>query len=114
MAKVTVDSANEVYMDFCEDETIKILHVDDEVAFLTVAKQCLEEQSKIQVDTALSAKEALKKLNRLEYDAVVCDYPSPLSLPHDVCCLPRISVWTSASWYKTWLGKYHQAAFPLQ
>ena len=77
MAKVTVDSANEVYMDFCEDETIKILHVDDEVAFLTVAKQCLEEQSKIQVDTALSAKEALKKLNRLEYDAVVCDYKMP-------------------------------------
>jgi PAS domain S-box-containing protein len=77
MAKVTVDSANEVYMDFREDETIKILHVDDEAAFLTVAKQCLEEQSNIQVDTALSAKEALKKLKRSKYDAVVCDYQMP-------------------------------------
>jgi len=77
MSKVTVDSANEVYVDFCKDETIKVLHVDDEVAFLAVAKQCLEEQSNIQVDTALSAKEALKKLRRTEYDVVVCDYQMP-------------------------------------
>ena len=77
MSKVTVDSANEVYIDFCEDEKIKVLHVDDEKAFLAVAKQCLEEQNNIQVDTALSAKDALKKLKRSEYDVVVCDYQMP-------------------------------------
>ena len=77
MAKVTVESANKVYIDLCKDETIKVLHVDDEAGFLAVAKQCLEEQSKFQVDTALSAKEALAKLKRSEYDAVVCDYQMP-------------------------------------
>jgi PAS domain S-box-containing protein len=77
MSKVTVDSANEVYIDFCKDEKIKILHVDDEAAFLAVATQCLEEQSNIQVDTALSAKEALKKLKHSKYDVVVCDQQMP-------------------------------------
>ena len=77
MSKVTVDSANEVYIDFCKDEKIKILHVDDGAAFLAVAKQCLEEQTNIQVDTALSAKEALKKLKHSKYDVVVCDQQMP-------------------------------------
>jgi len=76
MAKVAVESANEVYIDLCKDE-IKVLHVDDEAGFLAVAKQCLEEQSKFQVDTALSVKEALEKLKRSEYDVVVCDYQMP-------------------------------------
>jgi len=56
---------------------LRILHVDDDAAFLAVAKQCLEEQSQFEVDTALSAKEALKKLKRSEYDAVVSDYQMP-------------------------------------
>jgi PAS domain S-box-containing protein len=77
MAKVAVESANEFYLDFCKEETIKVLHVDDEPGFLAVAKQCLEEQSKIQVDTALSAKEALEKLKTLEYDVIICDYQMP-------------------------------------
>jgi PAS domain S-box-containing protein len=77
MAKVAVESANEVYIDLCKDETIKVLHVDDEAGFLAVAKQCLEEHSKCQVDTALSAKEALEKLKRSEYDAIICDYQMP-------------------------------------
>ena len=81
MAKVTVHSANEIYIDFYKDKKIKVLHVDDEAAFLAIAKQCLEEQSNIQVDTVLSAKEALKKLKRSEYDAVVCDYQMPKRAP---------------------------------
>jgi PAS domain S-box-containing protein len=74
MSKVAVESANEVYVDLCKDETIKVLHVDDEAGFLVVAKQCLEENGKFQVDTALSAKEALEKLKRSDYDVIVCDY----------------------------------------
>jgi len=51
--------------------------VDDDAGFLAVAKQCLEEQSQFEVDTALSAEEALKKLRDSEYDAVVTDYQMP-------------------------------------
>jgi len=60
-----------------EKNKLRILHVDDDAAFLAVAKQCLEEQSQFEVETALSAKEALKKLKRSEYDAVVSDYQMP-------------------------------------
>jgi PAS domain S-box-containing protein len=60
-----------------EKNKLRILHVDDDAAFLAVAKQCLEEQDQFQVDTALSAKEALKKIKRSEYDAVVSDYQMP-------------------------------------
>jgi PAS domain S-box-containing protein len=74
MAKVAVESANEVYVNLCKEKTIRVLHVDDDAGFLAVAKQCLEEQSQIQVDTVLSAKEALEKLKRSEYDVIVSDY----------------------------------------
>jgi len=77
MAKVAVESASEVYVNLCNEKTIRVLHVDDDAGFLAVAKQCLEKQSQFQVDTALSAKEALKKLKRSEYDIIVSDYKMP-------------------------------------
>ncbi len=77
MAKTTVESIDGVYLDFSKDERIKVLHVDDEPAVLAVTKQCLEEQSKFQLDTALSAEEALEKLKLSEYDAIICDYQMP-------------------------------------
>jgi PAS domain S-box-containing protein len=77
MAKVSVESTEGVYVDLCKDERIKVLHIDDEAGVLAVAKQCLEEQSRFQVDTALSAKEALEKIKRSEYDAIICDYQIP-------------------------------------
>jgi PAS domain S-box-containing protein len=77
MAKVTVKSANEVFVDLCTEKAIRVLHVDDDASFLTVAKQCLEEQSQFEVDTALSAEEALKKLRDSKYDAVITDYQMP-------------------------------------
>jgi PAS domain S-box-containing protein len=77
MAKVAVESANEVYVNLCKEKAIRVLHVDDDAGFLAVAKQCLEEQSQFEVDTALSVEEALKKLKDSEYDAVVTDYQMP-------------------------------------
>jgi PAS domain S-box-containing protein len=74
MAKVAVESASEVSVDLCRGKTIRVLHVDDDAGFLDVARQCLEEQSELQLDTALSVKEALKKLRCSEYDVVVSDY----------------------------------------
>jgi PAS domain S-box-containing protein len=77
MTKVAVESANEVYVNLCKETSIRVLHVDDDAGFLAVAKQCLEEQSQFEVDTALSAEEALKKLRDSEYDVVVTDYQMP-------------------------------------
>ena len=77
MTKVAVESASKVYIDLCKEKAIRVLHVDDDAGFLAVAKQCLEEQSQFEVDTASSADEALKKLRDSEYDAVVTDYQMP-------------------------------------
>ena len=74
MAKVAVESASGVYMNFCKEKTTRVLHVDDDAGFLAVAKRCIEEQNQFQVDTAMSAKETLEKLKRSEYYAVVLDY----------------------------------------
>jgi PAS domain S-box-containing protein len=74
ITKAAVETASEVYVDLCKEKTIRVLHVDDEAGFLAVAKQCLEDRSQFQVDTALSVKEALEKLKRSEYDAIISDY----------------------------------------
>ena len=55
-------------------KSIKILHVDDDPSFLKVTKQCLETQGEFEVDTASSVNEALGKLEKTDYDAVVSDY----------------------------------------
>jgi PAS domain S-box-containing protein len=75
--KVAVESASVAYIDLYREKKIIVLHVDDDAEFLAVAKQCLEEQGQFQVDTALSAEEAIEKLRSSEYDAVVADYMMP-------------------------------------
>jgi PAS domain S-box-containing protein len=77
MTKTAVETAKQVLIDLCNEQTIRVLHVDDDPGFLAVAKQCLEDQSQFQVDTAQSAKEALEKLKRSEYDIIVSDYQMP-------------------------------------
>jgi PAS domain S-box-containing protein len=77
MVKGAVESAFEVYVDLYKEKAPRVLHVDDDADFLAVAKQCLEEQSPIQVDTASSAKEALQKLKHSKYDVIVSDYQMP-------------------------------------
>jgi len=54
-----------------KEESIRVLHVDDDSAFLKVAEECLEVEGPFKVDTALSVDEALKKMKEEEYDAVV-------------------------------------------
>lgn len=60
-----------------EGETIRILHVDDDACFLETAKPILEMQGAFQVETALSVEEAVEKMKKEEYDAVVSDYQMP-------------------------------------
>ena len=59
------------------EEPVKVLHVDDEVGFLKVAKQILETKDNFKVDTASSVEEAIKKLEVNSYDVIVSDYQMP-------------------------------------
>ena len=67
-ATVVVDSAETKY---------RILHVDDDSTLLKIARQCLEIQGPFQVESATSVDEALAKLEKEQYDAVVSDYQMP-------------------------------------
>jgi PAS domain S-box-containing protein len=75
--KVSVEPVNVVYTDLASEKKIRVLHVDNDEPFLAVATRCLEEQGPFQVDTALSADEALQKLCDADYDVVVADYQMP-------------------------------------
>lgn len=74
MVESAVQSQAEIVVGSIEKPKIHVLHVDDEPALLKVAKQCLEMQGPFQVDTASSVEEALAKLEKEQYDAVVSDY----------------------------------------
>ena len=77
MAESAVESSAEVVVDLNEKEPIRILYVDDETSLLRIAKQCLEMEGSFQVDTASSVDEALEKVKKGSYDAVVSDYQMP-------------------------------------
>jgi PAS domain S-box-containing protein len=77
MNQRAAESCPEVVVDVSEKKPIRVLHVDDELGLLKVAKQCLEMQGPFQVDTVRSVEEALNKLKEKKYDAVVSDYQMP-------------------------------------
>ena len=77
MAESIVQSSTEAVLNVARTERLRVLHVDDDQAFLKVAKQCLEMQGEIDVDTVSSVNEALEKLKKTDYDAIVCDYQMP-------------------------------------
>ncbi|PKL59919.1 MAG: hypothetical protein CVV33_05370, partial [Methanomicrobiales archaeon HGW-Methanomicrobiales-4] len=56
---------------------IHILYVDDEPAILEIGKLLLEEDPEFQVDTTISACEALSLLSTRSYDVVISDYLMP-------------------------------------
>jgi PAS domain S-box-containing protein len=77
MVESAVQSHAEIVVGSDEKKLIRVLHVDDELGLLKVAKQCLELQGPFHVDTASSAEEALAKLEKEQYDAIVSDYQMP-------------------------------------
>lgn len=77
MREYTTESMAEVALDLSEKKRIRVLHVDDEPSFLKVAKQCLETEDQLQVDTASSVEEAMKKMKNRVYDVIVSDYQMP-------------------------------------
>lgn len=56
---------------------LRVLVVDDEQEMLDVSKSLLEARGDMSVDTALSPYEALNKLSKGGYDAIVSDYQMP-------------------------------------
>ncbi|MFW6110512.1 MAG: response regulator [Thermoproteota archaeon] len=62
--------------DSVDSKRIRILHVDDDVSFLRTGQKMLELQG-IEVETVVSVEDALGKLKREDFDAVVSDYQMP-------------------------------------
>ncbi|MFP3985418.1 MAG: PAS domain S-box protein [Candidatus Bathyarchaeia archaeon] len=77
MVESAVQSQAEIIISSAEKKPIRVLHVDDEPGLLKVAKQCLELQGPFEVDVAGSVDEALAKLEKENYDAVVSDFQMP-------------------------------------
>ncbi len=75
MDERVVESSAKIVLDL--NDKIRVLHVDDDSGLLKIAKQCLEMEGPLEVETALSAEEALVKLEKDKYDIVVSDYQMP-------------------------------------
>jgi len=75
MSETVVESSAGVVVD--SNEKIRVLHVDDDSGFLETTKHCLELQTSIQVDTALSVEEAFKKMENEKFDIIVSDFQMP-------------------------------------
>jgi PAS domain S-box-containing protein len=54
-----------------------VLYVDDEPALLDIGRLFLEQSGNLSVDTALSAAEAIKRMETVRYDGVISDYQMP-------------------------------------
>ena len=67
-------SLRETKIALISSNPISVLHVDDDVAFLSMAKQCLEMQADIVVESAQSVQEALEMLKTKKFDVIVSDY----------------------------------------
>ncbi|RZN36636.1 MAG: response regulator, partial [Methanophagales archaeon ANME-1-THS] len=62
-----------------EKKEIRVLHIDDEPDFLALTKVFLKRNNgDLNVDTATSAEEGLKRLRYTTYDVVISDYQMPV------------------------------------
>jgi PAS domain S-box-containing protein len=54
-----------------------VLYIDDDADLLDITRQYLEETGIFRVDTAVSARDALKIMSSTTYDAIIADYQMP-------------------------------------
>ncbi len=61
------------------NRTVQVLHIDDEVDFLTLSKDFVENitNGEIQIDPLSDPTQAIETLQRKKYDAIVCDFLMP-------------------------------------
>lgn len=62
-----------------EKKQTKILFVDDNAEFLKSAKECLKLQGSFDIELALSADEAMRKMRNNKPDVIVCDIQMPMT-----------------------------------
>ena len=77
MTKVNLEPPTVDHKKSGEEDTIRVLHVDDEAGFLKAAKQILEMQGNFEVETAASVEEAQEKMKEKTFDVIVSDYIMP-------------------------------------
>jgi DNA-binding response OmpR family regulator len=77
MIEYSAESRAEVVDDVDEKKSIRVLHADDELVLLKIARRCLEMKGPFQVDTASSVEEAIGRMEKEDYDAVVSDFQMP-------------------------------------
>jgi PAS domain S-box-containing protein len=77
MTESVAEPIHEVVVDVNQGRLIRVLHLDDDSSLLRIAKQCLEMEAPIYVDTVTSVDEALAKLRKNMYDVIVSDYSMP-------------------------------------
>ncbi|MDD1716670.1 MAG: response regulator [Methanoregulaceae archaeon] len=58
-------------------KVISVLHIDDDVDLLYIARHFLELGGRIKVDVVSSAMEGLEYLKRRKFDVIVSDYEMP-------------------------------------
>jgi len=78
LTKVNLEPPNVGHKKSDEEDIIRVLHVDNEVGLLKVAKQILEMQGSFEVETAASVEEAQEKMRKKEFDVIVSDYQMPI------------------------------------
>ena len=76
-------------VDFVKQESLHVLHVDDDASFLRISKLILELENKFEIDTVTSVDEAFCKQKMRPYDAIVCDYEMPIKKGLDFLREPR-------------------------
>jgi PAS domain S-box-containing protein len=59
-------------------DSLRILHVDDDLGILEVSKQILTTENNFEIENAFSVDEAFEKLEKQTYDAIVSDYEMPI------------------------------------
>jgi len=72
MSETALSSINPIAI--ISTSRIQVLHVDDDISFLSMAKQCLELEGDIQVESVNSVKNAFEILKIKKYDIIVSDY----------------------------------------
>jgi len=78
MVESTVESQSEAIKGLYQKaKSTKVLHVDDDAAFLKLAKRLLQAEGSFQVETASSVQEALERMKEEDFDVIVSDYKMP-------------------------------------
>ncbi len=60
-----------------KEESIQVLHIDDDKSFLQSAKQCLNLQGNFVIQSASSVDEAFVMITKKKTDVIVCDINMP-------------------------------------